>query len=158
VLNVNLNSTYYFTFEQTTPDGTVSHKVGTIVNPDGSPVISSTISQNGYGVVLRYKQYLAATWQQGAWATTLGNQYARGYHAGWDLNDNPTSMPSLSLWDLQVAYSGFKNTVLTLGARNIFDEQPAIFVNSSNAFQSGYDPTQYDPRGRFVYLTGTFTF
>jgi iron complex outermembrane receptor protein len=31
-------------------------------------------------------------------------------------------------------------------------------VNVSNAFQSGYDPSQYDPRGRFVYLTGTFKF
>jgi iron complex outermembrane receptor protein len=158
VLNVNLNSTYYFSFEQSSPGGTTSHKVGTTVDGNGDPLISSSVGFNGYGVVLRYKQYLAATWQQGAWATTLGNQYARGYHAGWDLNGNPTEMPSLSLWDLQVAYSGFKNTVLTLGARNIFDEQPAIFVNNSNAFQSGYDPTQYDPRGRFVYLTGTFTF
>jgi iron complex outermembrane receptor protein len=121
-------------------------------------VISSTIELDGYGVVLRYKQYLAATWQQGAWATTLGNKFATGYHAGWNLNDEPTRMPTMTLWDLQVAYSGIKKTVLTLGGRNIFVLQPAIFVYSSNAFQSGFDPTQYVPLGRFVYLTGTFTF
>jgi iron complex outermembrane receptor protein len=48
--------------------------------------------------------------------------------------------------------------MLTLGARNILDTQPDTFVNVSNAFQSGYDPSQYDARGRFVYLTGTFKF
>jgi hypothetical protein len=31
-------------------------------------------------------------------------------------------------------------------------------VYTSNQFQSGYDPSQYDPRGRFIYLTGTLRF
>ncbi len=157
VINVGLNSTYYFKFDQSTPGGG-SRKVATVVNPDGSPVISSTIDRDGYGVVLRYKQYLSGTWTQGDWSTTLANQYATGYHAGWDFEGNPTTMPSLSLWDLQVAYTGFKNAVITLGGRNIFDKQPAFYVYSSNQFQVGYDPSQYDPRGRFIYLTGTLKF
>jgi iron complex outermembrane receptor protein len=157
VLNVGLNSTYYFKFDQSTPGGG-SHKVATVVNPDGSPVISSTVGLDGYGVVLRYKQYLSGTWTQGDWSTTLANQYATGYHAGWDFEGNPTTMPSLSLWDLQVAYTGIKNAVITLGGRNIFDKQPAFYVYSSNQFQVGYDPSQYDPRGRFIYLTGTLKF
>ena len=157
LLNVGLNSTYYFKFNQSTPGGS-SQKVATIVNPDGSPVISSSIDLDGYGVVLRYKQYLSGTWLQGDWATTLANQYATGYRAGFDFNGNPREMPSLTLWNLQVAYTGFKNAVLTLGARNIFDKQPAVFVSASNAFQAGYDPSQYDPRGRFLYLTGTYKF
>lgn len=57
-----------------------------------------------------------------------------------------------------MVWSGLKNTVLTLGARNLFDKQPAIYVPVSNQFQAGYDISQYDPRGRFIYLTGTFTF
>ena len=68
-------------------------------------------------------------------------------------------MPTQTLWDLQVAWTGIKNTVLVLGARNLFDKQPASFSNSYlSQFQSGYDSSQYDPRGRFVYLTGTVTF
>jgi iron complex outermembrane receptor protein len=68
-------------------------------------------------------------------------------------------MPTQTLWDLQVAWSGVKNLVLTLGARNLFDKQPAGFSNAFlNQFQSGYDSSQYDARGRFVYLTGNFTF
>ena len=157
VLGVSLNGTYYFKFNQSTPGGS-SKKVATIVNPDGSPVISSTQDLDGYGVVLRYKQYLSGTWTQGDWATTLANQYATGYRAGDDFDGNPTYMPSQSLWDLQVAYTGIKNAVITLGGRNIFDKQPAPYVYASNQFQSGYDPSQYDPRGRFVYLTGTYKF
>ncbi len=158
LLGLFLNSTYYFKFDQSTPGAGTSQKVATTVDSQGGPVIASTNGQDGYGVILRYKQYASATWTQGDWATTLGNNYATGYHAGWDLNGNPTRIGSMSLWDLQVAYTGFKNTMLTLGARNILDTQPDTFVNVSNAFQSGYDPSQYDPRGRFVYLTGTFKF
>ncbi|HRH87620.1 MAG TPA: TonB-dependent receptor [Rubrivivax sp.] len=157
VLAVGLNSTYYFKFDQSTP-GATSQKVATLVNPDGSPVISSTSDLDGYGVVLRYKQYLSGTWTQGDWSTTLANRYATGYYAGWDLNGTPTRQPSQTLWDLQVAYAGFKNAVITLGGRNILDKQPSPFVYVSNQFQSGYDPGQYDPRGRFVYLTGTLRF
>ncbi len=109
-------------------------------------------------MVLRYKQYLSGTWTQGDWSTTLANRYATGYYAGWDLNGTPTRQPSQTLWDLQVAYAGFKNAVITLGGRNILDKQPSPFVYVSNQFQSGYDPGQYDPRGRFVYLTGTLRF
>jgi iron complex outermembrane receptor protein len=158
VLNIGLQGTYYTQFDQTSPAGVTTGKVGTTVDGDGNPVPSSTAGLDGYGVVLRYKQYLTATWTQGDWAATIGNSYATGYHAGWDLNGNPTRIGAMSLWDLVVAYSGFKNIVLTLGARNIFDTQPDTFVNVSNAFQSGYDPSQYDPRGRFVFLTGTFKF
>ncbi len=158
VLNVGLQGTYYTQFDQTSPAGVTTGKVGTTVDGGGNPVPSSTAGLDGYGVVLRYKQYLAATWTQGDWATTIGNSYATGYHAGWDLNGNPTRIGAMSLWDLIVAYNGFKNITLTLGARNIFDTQPDTFVSVSNAFQSGYDPSQYDPRGRFVFLTGTFKF
>lgn len=159
VLSLGLQGTYYTKFDQTTPGGTVFGKVGTTVNGCFNPVVSSTAGLDGYGVVLRYKQYATATWTQGDWATTLGNSYARGYHTDCDLNDNPTSQDALSLWDLQVAWSGIKGAVLTLGMRNIFDTQPpSPYVANSNQFQNGYDAAQYDPRGRFVYLTGTFRF
>jgi len=158
VLSLGLQGTYYTDFDQTSATGVTTGKVGTTVDSQGNPVPSSTAGLDGYGVVIRYKQYVTATWTQGNWAATLGNSYASGYHAGWDLNGNPTQIGAMSLWDLQVAYSGFKNVVLTLGARNLFDKQPDTFVSVSNAFQSGYDSSQYDPRGRFVYLTGSFRF
>ncbi len=160
VLSMTVNGTYYLQFDQSVPGIGTSQKVATMTDSTGTqPVISSTAQLDGMGVVLRYKQYLSATWAQGDWATTVGNQFALGYFAGADWNDEQVRMPTQTLWDLQVAYTGFKNAMLTLGARNVFDKQPAGFSNSYlNQFQSSYDSSQYDPRGRFVYLTGTFKF
>ena len=109
-------------------------------------------------MILRYKQYMSGTWTQGAWATTLGWSYASGYEGGWDLNGNPTHMGAMNLFDLEGQWTGVKNLSLTLGAQNIFNSKTDIFVPVSNQFQNGYDATQYDPRGRYVYLTGTYKF
>ncbi len=152
-LDANLSGTYYINYDINTPAGTF-HKVATIVDGRGNPLPGADTG----GVVLRYKQYASATWTQGAWATTLGWSYRNGYNAGWDLNGNPTSIGSENLFDLQVQWKGVKNLSVTLGARNIFNTQPDIFVPASNQFQQGYDANNYDPRGRFVYLTGTYKF
>ncbi len=160
-LDVGLNSTYYLKFDQSTPGGGTSHKVGTICDgtPNCAPTIPSTAGLDGVGVVLRYKQYLSATWTQGAWATTLANQYGTGYHTGINDAGNLTDMSSLSIWDLQVAWAAIPSLNLTLGARNIFNQStPDFFIPSSNQFQTGYDASQYDPRGRFVYVTAVYKF
>lgn len=158
LLSLGLQGTYYTQYEQTSAAGVTTSKIGTTVDAQGNPVPSATAGLDGYGVVLRYKQYAAVTWQQGDWATTVGNSYATGYHAGWNLFGEPTRIGAMSLWDLIVAYSGLKNTVLTIGVRNLFDTQPDPYVPVSNAFQSGYDPSQYDPRGRFVFVTASVRF
>jgi iron complex outermembrane recepter protein len=157
-IDLTWNGTYMIKFDQSTPGAGTSHKVGTTVDGEGNPVISSTANLDGVGVVHRYKQYVSATWTQDNWAATLGNSYSTGYHSGWDLDGNPTRMPALSLWDAQVAYTGIKGLTLAVGARNLFDKQPAIYVPVSNQFQSGYDASQYDPRGRFVYVNASYKF
>ncbi len=160
-LDIGLNSTYYIKFDQSQPDAPTSHKVGTICDgtPVCNPVVPSTAGLDGVGVVLRYKQYLSATWTQGAWATTLANQYGTGYHTGVNDAGNLTDMGYLSTWDLQVAWAGIKNLNLTFGARNIFNQgTPDFFIPASNQFQTGYDASQYDPRGRFVYMTAAYKF
>jgi iron complex outermembrane receptor protein len=60
-LEVGLNGTYMDKFDQTSPGGDISHKVGTLVDGTGAPVIGA---QNG-GVVLRWKHQLAGTWTMG---------------------------------------------------------------------------------------------
>jgi len=58
-----------------------------------------------------------------------------------------------------VAWTGIKNLSVTLGARNIFNQStPDFFIPASNQFQTGYDASQYDPRGRFVYMTASYKF
>ena len=48
---------------------------------------------------------------------------------------------------------------LTVGIKNLFNQDPP-YTNSGGqvSFQSGYDPQYADPRGRFIYLTATYTF
>ncbi|SEN56107.1 iron complex outermembrane recepter protein [Duganella sp. CF517] len=154
-LELNLNGTYMDKFDQTSPGGQVSHKVGTIVDATGTPVIGA---QNG-GVILNWKHQLSATWSQGPWATTLIQNYRDGYEVGHDLNDNPVHIRSEAIYDANVTYKGFKNVTLALGVKNMFDKQPdPIGSPVTNQFQAGYDINQYDPRGRFVYVTAGYKF
>jgi len=155
-LNLYFNGTYMIQFDQTSPGGVVSHKVGTIVDQDGNPVLST----NGVndGVILRWKHYLSGTWAMGPWAFTLAQNYYRGYRDGNDLNGNEHHVPNQALYDANVEFTGIKNLRLALGVRNLFDKDPPLFIPTSNQFQAGYDITLYDPRGRVVYLTGSYKF
>lgn len=154
-LEANLNGTYMDKFDQTSPGGDVSHKVGTQVDSTGTPVIGA---QNG-GVVLRWKHQLSATWTQGSWATTVVQNYRNGYRVGNDLNDNPVRISSEATYDANLTFKGIKNLTLALGVKNLFDKQPdPIGSPVSNQFQAGYDIYQYDPRGRFVYMNAGYKF
>jgi iron complex outermembrane receptor protein len=152
--DVSLNGTYMDQFDQTSPGGTVSHKVGTLVDKDGNPVLGA---QNG-GVILRWKHALSSTWSQGPLAVTLTQNYSSRYEAGHDLNDERTFVGAQATYDMNVSWKPWKTLVLNAGVRNLFDKQPSTFVPVSNQFQAGYDINQYDPRGRFVYVSAGYTF
>ena len=154
-LDLALNSTYMSKFDQSSGDGTVSRKVGSMVERDGSPVIGA---QNG-GVILRWKGQVAATWTTGPWAVTLIDNFRSGYEVGHDLNENRVFIGRESIFDANVTYKGFPNVTLAVGAKNLFDKQPGTIGTAvTNQFQSGYDINQYDPRGRFVYVTASYKF
>jgi iron complex outermembrane receptor protein len=154
-LDFALNSTYMSKFDQSSGDGTVSHKVGSMVDEAGNPVIGA---QNG-GVILRWKGQLAATWSKGPWAATLIDNFRSGYEVGHDLNDNRVFIGRESIFDANVAYKGIRNVTLAVGVKNLFDKQPGTIGTAvTNQFQSGYDINQYDPRGRFVYVTAGYKF
>ena len=156
-IDVGLNGTLMTKFDQTSPGGVVYHKIGTLVDAAGNPVISS--SGNLTGVVLRWKHALTFAWTSGGWTTAVTQRYSSRYEAGHDLNDERTFIPAQALYDLNVSYRGLlKNLTVSAGAKNVFNKQPATFVPVSNQFQSGYDVMQYDPRGRFIYATATYRF
>ena len=154
VLNVAFNGTLMTRFDQTSPSGTISKKVGTIVEEDGTPVIGGDTG----GVILPWKHALTATWTQGNWATSVTQNYSDKYRAGNDLNGDKVFIDAQSIYDLNVTYSGIKNATFAIGVKNVLDTQPGTFVPVSNQFQAGYDIAQYDPRGRFVYISGKYKF
>jgi iron complex outermembrane receptor protein len=151
-VSVDLTGTYMQTFDLKTLAGT-QHSVGSIVQDDGSPLdVAST------GVVARWKHNLSATWSTASWATTLAQNYYSGYRDANDLLGNEHRVPATSTYDAQVAFTGIKNLKVALGAKNLFDKDPPLFIGNGSSFQYGFDPTMSDPRGRFIYVNANYRF
>ncbi len=153
-LAVSLAGTYMDQFDETSPGGTVSHKVGTIVDDNGDPVLGGDLG----GVVLRWKHTLTASLTNGPWSGTLAQNFYQGYRDGNDLDGNPHFVPSRSTYDAQIVYQGISNLKLALGVKNLLDSNPPLYIPVSSQFQAGYDITLYDPRSRFVYVNASYKF
>jgi len=142
----NMTGSYYIKYDSQQTDGTYA---GFVSNTLGSPVT---------GVSPRFKSYQSVSWDNGPWTVVLGNSYQSSYtDAQTDFDGNERTVSSLSLWDLQLAWRGMKNLTVTLGAKNVLDTNPPV-TNQQNSFQSGFDPSYYDPRARVVYAMVSYAF
>jgi iron complex outermembrane receptor protein len=156
-MEVGLQGTYFSKYDEVSPGGATSLKVGTLVDANGDPVIGS----NTGGVILRWKHVLSATYAAADWSVTLAQNHTSGYETGFRQIDGERNfIGAQDLYDLNFTYTGLiKGLRLSLGAKNILNDKPkGVFVPVSNQFQAGYDVTQYDARGRFVYLTAGYKF
>jgi iron complex outermembrane receptor protein len=61
-----------------------------------------------------------------------------------------------SIWDVQGQYTGFKNTTVVLGVKNLFNRDPP-FTQAGLGFSGGYDPVYADPRGVTYYAKLTYS-
>jgi iron complex outermembrane recepter protein len=137
-------------------DGTYINKWIEALN--GLPAESFAGRHGPFGPVPRWRHYASLQWEYGAWRATVAQTFQSGYtDANRDVNDNPRNVGTYSVWDLQGTYSGWRNTTLTLGIKNIFDRAPP-FTNQTNSFQVGYEPLYGDPRGRTFYARLTYAF
>jgi len=157
----NLNGTLMSSYVEVLPDGTVQQSVARTVDADGN-TINAVGSSNG-GVIMRWKHSLQGTWDYGPYGAVLTQNYQAGYYdsprADADpLNPVPVHHHPFETWDLQGSYSGIKNLTLSLGAKNFLNAQPPKAINAGQYFQTGYDPTYYDPHGRFVYGSMTYKY
>lgn len=129
-------------------------------NLDGSYTgfVSNTLGARATGVVPRWKHYASLTLESGPWVGTLGMTHQSSYvDAALDLDGNERRVSTLTLWDLQAQYKGWRNLTLVLGVKNLLDRDPPV-SNQGNSFQVGFDPSYYDPRARFVYGSVTWAF
>ena len=141
-----MSGTYYIKYDSQQNDGSYA---GFISNTFGSPVV---------GVAPRWKSYQTVNWDNGPWSVTLGNSYQSSYtDQQGDINGEERTVSSLTMWDLQASWKGMRNLQLTLGVKNLLDTNPPE-TNQQNTFQSGFDPSYYDPRARVVYLQATYKF
>jgi iron complex outermembrane receptor protein len=145
-LNFSTNGSYLIRYDNQQTDGTWLGGIGTMYGQATS------------GVVPRFKNYATLGWTLGPWQASLANTYQTGYVDNQtDINGDLRRVSSMSLWDIQGTYTGFKHFKLTLGAKNMFDTNPPL-TNQATTFQNGYDPSYYDARARFVYANVTYSY
>jgi iron complex outermembrane receptor protein len=108
--------------------------------------------------VFRWRHNATLTWNLGPWGAALTNRYMSGYT---DQNavdpEFYNRVKDYSVWSLSGNYTGLRNIDVTLGVRNLFDEDPP-YTNQSTTFQQGYDPRYTDPLGRTWYARLTYKF
>lgn len=147
-----------------TGGGSFTDKFDVLATPSSPSV--DTVSGSG---PLRRRASGSLTWSKRNWWTTLTGRYtgwrwtnttapSPSYPGAFPLDGD--RIPSSLLWDLQIGYerplgSGSQGRVaglldgsrITLGAINLFNEEPA-FVSDGYSFYNGVE----DPRQRVVYL------
>jgi iron complex outermembrane receptor protein len=124
-------------------DGTYVTRFETQNEKDG-PWISNlgTFGSNGSGTsnpsptyTFRWKHTLRLSWGMGDWFTQLTQNYNTSYH---DLN---TVLPQYyrdiepySVWNMTVAYKGFKHANLILGVSNLLNVNPPVTNSNPTAY------------------------
>ncbi|XOV81187.1 MAG: TonB-dependent receptor [Aestuariibacter sp.] len=110
-----------------------------------------------------YRATLSASWQKDDWSASLAINHIDGYRQDDSVREqvdgsgNTVILPdvdSMTTVDLTASYIGLKNTTLTLGATNLFDEEPPFSYNEL----FGYNTNVHSGQGRFVYAQATYKF
>ncbi|QYF94239.1 TonB-dependent receptor [Massilia sp. PAMC28688] len=108
--------------------------------------------------VFRWRHNATLAWNMAPYTLTLANRYMSGY------DDQNNVAPAFeqrvdpySTWSLAGTYTGNRSMELTLGVKNLFDEDPP-YTNQGTTFQQGYDPRYTDPLGRTFYIRATYKF
>ncbi len=112
--------------------------------------------------VQKWRYRLNFDYEMGALGLTLTNTYLSGYTdqnvkevaiAAW----NNREVEAYSLWDLTGNYKFSKSLVVRAGVLNVLNTMPP-FTNQTRYFQTSWDPTYADPRGRSFYVSGNYSF
>jgi iron complex outermembrane receptor protein len=111
------------------------------------------------GPVIRLQTITNLGWQQNVWSANLFHRYLSGYV---DQNAVPAAhfnrVQDYSIFDLSVAYTGFRGLTLRAGILNLLDEDPP-FSNQVGRFQArGYDDRFHNPLGRVYTLGASYQF
>ncbi|MBS0445598.1 MAG: TonB-dependent receptor [Proteobacteria bacterium] len=135
-----LNSTYVMKYAfQDFPNGYWVQNVGTYGES---------------GPVFRWQHNLTANWHQGA----FGGGAVVHYKSGYADQDPGNTVSSYTTADIYFNWAPTKTVSLTLGVRNVFDQDPP-FTNQHDLFQAGgWDSRYADPTGRAYYVRGTYSF
>lgn len=152
--DVRLNGTWYHKYEfQSEKNGPWLTNIGILTNDGrfggaGPNAGLASIPQ----INPRWKHTLAVTWNYGRdWHTTLSQRFNTGLtdltpRAGATL----TKVPSISQYNLNLRYTGIKDTTLSAGVNNVTNQMPPITANS---VYNGYVTSMADVMGRVLRIS-----
>lgn len=143
-----INGTYFQKYDIQLPDGTYF-----------SAVANNTFTGVN-GVIPRWKSVTTLGWDRGPFAASLAYNFQSAYlDNASTVSGDQRRVGTYETFDGQASYSGMKDWQFTLGMRNILNRDPPYANADAVAqFQSGYDSTYGDPRGRFIYTSATYKF
>ncbi|NHZ98716.1 TonB-dependent receptor [Massilia sp. CCM 8734] len=130
---------------------------------EGSPEVSDLGDYKDFGPTPRYRHTLGATYAIGQWNASLTHNYTKGYKDYTDVasvaDDYPLvrKVDAYSTFDAALGWKPMKNVSVTLGVKNLTDEDPPSSRNAAN-FQVGYDATFTNPLGRTFYARLNYKF
>ena len=118
-----------------------------------TPYVSLVGKYNARDLYVRWKHTLTVNYAEGPWSTTFYQQYTDGYQDEKPLGVIPAGFnPKVDeyiVYGVTVNYTGFKNTTLSFGIKNLFNEDPPFTAHNVDfAAGAGWDPRVADPRGR----------
>jgi iron complex outermembrane receptor protein len=101
----------------------------------------------------RWKHNAYFTYEQGPWSASLIQNWVNPYKDAVPSGVVPPGFDPYVhryiIYHLTGTYTGFRNTTLTLGVKNLFDKDPPFTAHNLDfAAGAGWDPRVADPRGR----------
>ncbi len=124
--------------------------------------VESAGQWNSRDLYPRWKHNARFTYSTGQWSGTVSQSYTGGYldevqftpPVGFD----PRVKPYIT-YGVSGTYTGFKNTTLTFGIKNLLNTDPPFTAHNVDfAAGAGWDPRVADPRGRAYTARMTYKF
>ncbi|WP_081897419.1 TonB-dependent receptor domain-containing protein [Massilia sp. BSC265] len=157
--DAKLDATWYHKYEfQSEAGGAWSSNVGIITNEGRFGSAGPNAGLAGMPQVNpRWKYTAAVTYSTGPWRATLSQRFNT---ALTDLTpragSNLTEVESYSQFNLNVRYTGIKNTTVSLGVNNITEEWPPLTANT--IYSGGYLTSLADMMGRVYRMSVEYKF
>jgi iron complex outermembrane receptor protein len=144
------NGSYYYKYDMQNFDGTWTSQ------------INRGDSQAGVdgGVIVRWRHTLTVGYTAPSWEISATQNYQEPYlDTPSTITLVPRHVSAYDTLDMQGSYTGLRHFDLTLGVKNLFNQNPPYsnYGGIVNNFVGGYDLSYGDPRGRYVYATVRFT-
>jgi iron complex outermembrane receptor protein len=128
-----------------------------------TPYTETVGKWNSRDLFVRWKHQASFTYTQGVWSGTLSQSYTAGYKdevpsgvvpAGFD-----PDVKSYIVYNVAATYTGFKNTSITAGIKNLLNTDPPFTAHNVDfAAGAGWDPRVADPRGRAFNILMKYSF